>query len=29
MNDFAPDAAALRAQIRQLIIEELTQLAGG
>ena len=27
LNGFAPDAA-LRAQIRQLIIEELTQLAG-
>ena len=28
-NGFAPDAAALREEIRRLIIEELTQLAGG
>ncbi len=28
-NGFAPDAAALREEIRRLIIEELSQLAGG
>jgi hypothetical protein len=28
-NDLAPDAAALREEIRRLVIEELAQLAGG
>ena len=29
LNGFPPDAAALRAAIRRLILEELSQLAGG
>jgi acetaldehyde dehydrogenase / alcohol dehydrogenase len=29
LNGFRPDAAALRAEIRRLILEELSQLAGG
>ena len=29
LNGFMPDPSALRAEIRRLILEELSQLAGG